>query len=88
MANPTSIEGVIEIMEYLHKFIPKDPSGKPMPISMHSGDELSCERMKHSKRARIRAREEVDRLVGIIKTPQEFHKEGLLLQLSVSLTLY
>ena len=72
---------MIEILSYLHQFVPTvDGSLKPI---MCCGDGLSVERMIHCKRCRNGAETPTDRLEGLIPVPQEFHKEVLLLQVSL-----
>ena len=69
------------MLNIINRWVPRR-DGQPFEISV-SGDELSYERMKHAKRVRVRAREPVNRLVGLVETPQEFHKEGILMQVHV-----
>ncbi|XP_035687479.1 uncharacterized protein LOC118423433 [Branchiostoma floridae] len=77
-ANPSSTEGVIQVMETLHNHVPA-PQGKLLPI-LCCGDGLSIERMVHSKRARSNGETPRTRLEGLVEGPQEFHREILLLQ--------
>ena len=74
-ANPASTEGVIKIMMHLHKYVPtKENKLHTIPCN---GDQLSVERMKSAKKCRL-----PDMLQGLLETPQEFHKEGVTLQVS------
>ena len=77
-ANPASTAGVIRIMEHLHAYVPES-DGSVVPI-LCSGDGLSVERMLHAKRARANGETKKQQLQGLVETPQEFHKEILLLQ--------
>ena len=65
-------------MEHLHSYVPQ-PNGEVLPI-LCSGDGLSIERMVHAKRARANGEIKRSQLQGLVETPQEFHKEILLLQ--------
>ncbi|XP_038047575.1 uncharacterized protein LOC119721568 [Patiria miniata] len=82
-ANPASTAGVIQIMQHLHAYVP-EPNGQVLPI-LCSGDGLSVERMVHAKRARVNGESKMHRLQGLVETPQEFHKEILLLQDTVNM---
>lgn len=77
-ANPSSTSGCIEIMSYLSQFVPV-VDGKTRPI-LCSGDGLSVERMCAAHRARANGGSESARLEGLVESPQEFHKEILLMQ--------
>ena len=76
--NPATTSGAIHVMEKLHSYVPiRD--GKLIPI-LCCGDGLSVERMIHAHRARAFSAAPEHRLEGLVETPQEFHKEMLLLQ--------
>ena len=83
-ANPATTAGTIEIMSYLHKYVPKKENGDVHPI-VTNGDQMTVERMTHAKRGRVRAATAEHRLEGLVESIQEFHKEGLLLQVVNSL---
>ena len=76
-ADPSSTAGTVQIMTQLSKYVP-EVNGELLHIPCN-GDGLSVERMTHAKRARSRAVRHA-RLLGLEETPQEFHKEALLLQ--------
>lgn len=80
-ANPSSTSGTIDIMEHLSKYVPEKEDGQ-LHTLICNGDQLSVERMTHAKHARVRGAKEKSRMDGLLETPQEFHKEGLLLQVS------
>ena len=77
-ANPSTTEGTIKIMEYLGKYVPHPVTGH-LPI-LCNGDGLSIERMVHAKRGRANAGDMVPGLQHLVESPQEFHKEMILLQ--------
>jgi hypothetical protein len=77
-ADPASTAGAIQIMEYLQGYVPTT-NNVPKP-TLCSGDGLSVERMKHAHRARVNEATAEERLEGLVETPQEFHKDILLLQ--------
>ena len=76
--NPSSLHGVIEIMEELHKHVPII-DGKPFPV-LCCGDGLSMERMADAHHSRVTHETPEERLEGLVEAPQDFHKEMLLLQ--------
>ena len=79
-ANPASTAGVIDILTHLHRYVPVVENG--IHVLPCNGDQLSVERMTHAKRARIRGHSQEFRLEGLLEAPQEFHKEGILLQVN------
>ena len=76
--NPSSLAGVIEIMEALHQHVPII-DGKPIPV-LCCGDGLSIERMTEAHHTRVTHTTPEERLEGLVEAPQDFHKEMLLLQ--------
>ena len=48
--NPSTCRGVIEIMKYLHQYVPVDCNNVPFQIICH-GDQISVERMIDAKLA-------------------------------------
>lgn len=82
-ADPSSTGGVIDIMDRLHKYVPLTGGGHPHVI-VCNGDQLSVERMTHAKRARIEAPTERYRLKGLLEAPQEFHREGIMMQVNIA----
>ena len=79
-ANPASTPGVIEILNHLQQYVPFEDDGSVVRNIVCNGDQLSVERMTHAKRARIRGPSAKARLEGFVETPQEFHREGLMMQ--------
>lgn len=78
-ANPSSTSGVITIMDKLNQYVPVKEDGTPIPVIVH-GDQLSVERMFGAKKARSGAQRALGRFEGQVPSPQEFHKQGLLMQ--------
>ena len=77
-ANPSNTGETIQILDHLKKYVPTN-DGKPVNIACH-GDGLTIECITKAKKARatFRAR---DYDLGCIKeSPQEFHKEGINLE--------
>ena len=83
-ANPSTTIGVIEVLQMLHQYVPTNDQKLHRIIC--NGDQLSMERRTHAKHSRIRGESMEDRLEGVIETPQEFHKEGLMAQVSIMFT--
>lgn len=81
--NPSSLDGVIRILQDLQQYVPRCPDGRLFPILCH-GDELSIERHTDAKRARSGSETPEGRLDGLEQSPQEFHKRMLLLQVRIS----
>ena len=77
-ANPASTEGVIQIMAHLHKYVPT--RGDRLHTIPCNGDQLSVERMGHAKKSRLPGATPSDMFAGLVETPQEFHKEGIMMQ--------
>lgn len=78
-ANPSTVTGAIDIMEHLHQYVPNVPGGQVHALPCN-GDQLSVERMVSGQQAMSHSKTAAGRLEGLIPTPQEFHKEGILLQ--------
>ena len=83
-ANPSSTDGTIEIMEQLYRYVAV-VNGRAIPM-LCSGDGLSIERMIHALMGRANGWAHDKRLSGLVPTPQEFHKEIILLQVETFLT--
>lgn len=79
-ANPASIPGALDIMDHLNQYVPSVQDGTIVHACPCNGDQLSVERMKGGKKGRVIALTPKARLDGLCETPQEFHKEGILLQ--------
>ena len=85
-ANPSSTDGTITIMEHLCQYVPQLEGG-PLSI-LCNGDGLSIERMVHAKRGRCNAGKKAPGLCALVESPQEFHKEIILLQVCVLCVSY
>lgn len=82
--NPSSARGTLEILKYLHKYVPIGQNGHPYPILCH-GDQLSVERMVEAKLSMAFSEDETDQLTGLIPRPQGFHKRCIILQDSMNM---
>ena len=69
-------------MGHLMRYVPV-VGDKVLPI-LCSGDGLSVERMVHTHMARVNGETIEDRLDGLVESPQEFHKEIILLQVHIT----
>lgn len=76
--NPSTVQGVVNILENLHTYVPA--SGDQVHTLICWGDGLSCERHVDAQNARANAATKTDRLQGLEPSPQEFHKRMLLMQ--------
>lgn len=82
--NPSTVPGVIGIMQNLSQHVPCDHHGEPVPI-LCNGDQLSVERMVQSKRSMASSGTAADALMGLIPCPQEFHRRCIGLQVQLML---
>ena len=78
-ANPSSTAGIIEIMDILHKYVPRKGTDSFFRIPVH-GDGLSIERMRDAMAARAASLSAGARFEGLEPVPQEFHRRVLLMQ--------
>ena len=76
-ANPSSTPGIINIMDHLHKYVPKNGDDF-LRIPVH-GDGLSIERMREAKAARAGSITAAARFECIEPVPLEFHRHVLLM---------
>lgn len=79
--NPSSTAGVINIIEQLHKYVPKKADGSPFKL-ITWGDGLSCERHVDAQNARANGADPFAKLQGLEPGPQEFHKRMILMQVN------
>ena len=79
-ADPSSHEGVLNIMLWLHENCVADDQNI-IPL-LCNGDGLSIDRMRTAKERRCRGPTSADRLKVFVPSPQEFHLEALLLQVA------
>jgi hypothetical protein len=82
--NPSKTGDTIDILHELsHKYLPviNKHSGEVTPMLMH-GDGMTIECIMKSKKARYLCSSEIDNFSNLFETPGEFHKEGLLMQVS------
>ncbi|XP_053403746.1 uncharacterized protein LOC123554765 isoform X2 [Mercenaria mercenaria] len=77
--NPSTCDGVINIMEQLHKYVPVKADGSPFRI-LTWGDGLSCERHVDAQNARANGADLFAKLQGLEPAAQEFHKRMILMQ--------
>lgn len=80
-ADPSSTAGTIKIMEHLHQYVAHLPDDS-LYSTLTNGDGASIEKMIHAHRSRRHDGTAKGRLDALIESPQEFHKELLLLQVS------
>lgn len=76
-ANPSSL--AIDITQHLHRYVPDVPGDK-LHVLPSNGDQLTVERSMGAIHSRVRSTTARGKLAGLLPTPQEFHKEGILLQ--------
>ena len=69
--NPSTIAGVVNILDHLHQYVPTD--GKQVHTLITWGDGLSCERHNDAQNSRANAETPRARLEGLEPAAQEFH---------------
>lgn len=84
-ADPASLPGVVDIMSKLHELCPKKNNSFQHVIC--NGDGLSMERMVSAKHLAARSSSAATRMEGLVPSPQEFHKEGILMQVKLKETV-
>ena len=73
MKNEQRTEDMIEILMHLQKYLPKyDDTSYPTPISF-VGDQLTCERIRSAKQARVQSTTPHERFEGIVEMPADWH---------------
>ncbi|ELU00828.1 hypothetical protein CAPTEDRAFT_188936 [Capitella teleta] len=76
--NPSSMVGMLRIMEKLMEHVPNAKNGIQPVVCF--GDGLSVDRMRDCQRLRLSAKDPVHNLRALVACPQEFHRRGLLTQ--------
>ena len=84
-ANPASTEGCITNMEKLHTCVPTVEEDV-LPI-LCNGDATTIERIVAAQHARANGATPKDRMEGLVASPQEFHKEMILLGVGLKNTI-
>ena len=74
------MHSAMRILDQLHRYCPSK-EGTPVQVPVN-GDALSVERMIQALDARAPSMTAEGRLEGIQPVPQEFHKRGIILQVS------
>ncbi|XP_056021859.1 uncharacterized protein LOC130054866 [Ostrea edulis] len=82
--NPSTAHGVLEILKYLHKYVPIGQDRNPYQILCH-GDQLNVERMVEAKVSMAFSEDAEDQLTGLVPRPQGFHKRCIILQDSMNM---
>jgi hypothetical protein len=80
-ANPSNTSGTIDILDHLRKYVPI-VKGQPCSVPIH-GDGLTIECIMKAKKARSLLQSAEHTFKPFLECPQEFHKEGLLLQVHI-----
>lgn len=83
--NEQEIEGMIEILTRLQQYVPKKESGDPVEI-FFAGDQLTCERVRGAKRARMQSEDPQEQFATMIEMPGDWH--ALVTFYQVSLHVY
>lgn len=72
MKNEQKTEEMIEIIEHLQQYIPVDKDGKSI-LTLFSGDQLTCERLRCVKSARLQAASPKERFSCVKEVPGDWH---------------
>ena len=70
--NEQKLEDMIDIVEILQKYVPRTVRGKSKVVFFH-GDQLTCERLRGVKRARMQCDDPVKRFSTIVEVPGDWH---------------
>ena len=70
--NEQEMEGMIEILTRLQQYVPKKESGDPLEIFL-TGDQLTCERVRGAKRARMQSDDPQEQFATMIEMPGDWH---------------
>ena len=84
--DPASTAGSIEVLQHGQKYVPKR-NGEELELLV-SGDGLSVERMLQAQRAMSGGEFPCDRLEYAWPCPQEFHKDILLLTVTINIEIH
>ena len=82
-------EDMIDILEWLHQYVPQSPSGdvgneKPLKV-LSGGDYLTFERHKEAQSAMQDSRTAFARLEGLIPKIEDFHAQAEWLKVCIVL---
>ena len=81
--HPASNAGILQIMEHIQSACPvNNETILRIPCN---GDQSSMEHMTNLKHAKVREDTRQQQVSGLVETPQEFHKEGVLLHVNIIL---
>ena len=83
--NENKTEEMIEIMETLHKYVPRSENG--LKEVFLGGDQLTCERVRSAKMACLQAPDAVQRLEGLLPKVEDWHALQAFYQV-IWITLY
>ena len=83
--NENKTEEMIEIMETLHKYVPRSENG--LKEVFLGGDQLTCEGVRSAKMACLQAPDAVQRLEGLLPKVEDWHALQAFYQV-IWITLY
>ena len=75
LKNENVTEDMIEILETLHKYVPQRGSADGLKPVFVGGDQLTCERIRGAKMARLQAPKPSQRLEGLIAKVEAAHTD-------------
>ena len=73
--NEASTEGIVKVMQHLHKYVPGHGTDKVVPI-LSGGDLLTAEREQNAQEQESDGRTPTDRLEGLVPTIEDMHTYG------------
>ena len=71
LKNENKTEEMIKILETLHKYVPRSENG--LKEVFLGGDQLTCERVRGAKMARLQAQDAAQRLEGLLPKVEDWH---------------
>lgn len=65
-------EDMVDILQHVHQYIPKQPTGEYYPL-FFGGDQLTKERAGGAQDAKLQSEKESGRLRGVVPVVEDWH---------------
>ena len=72
MKSEQSGEDMVDILEHIHQYVPRSPSGDYYPV-FFDGDQVTRERASGAQDAKLQSDEEARKLRGVIPQAADWH---------------
>jgi hypothetical protein len=89
MKNEQKVEDMIEILTHSMKYMPVGASstGSSKSVCL-TGDQLTCERIRGARQARIQSNDQDERFTGLIDMPSDWHALVTFYQVSIIIIMF